>query len=308
MTGGDYAPRVTVDGFKIAIEDLPKDTEYVLFGEKEITDPLSVNYNGRVTSVHTSGQIEMGDEPTKAFGSKKDSSIVKGFEYLSKGNIDVFCSAGNSGAMLVGATAVIGVIKGVIRPSITIPIPRENGKDAVLLDAGLNPECKAENLLQFGLMGSLYAQHVIHIKEPTVGLLNIGSEENKGSLLYKSTFNLMKESKRFSFVGNVEGYDLFTDRCPDVIVCDGFVGNIILKYTEGIYSLLKRKNITDSFVENFNFETYGGTPILGINKNVSIGHGMSTAVAIKSMIINSWHVAESQINKVFINTFEYEKI
>lgn len=307
MMGGDYAPRVTIEGVRLAAQVLPEDAGCYLFGEADVVNPLAAELGARYTPVVCSNHILMGDEPAKAYGSKKDSSIVKGFEYLATGQIDAFCSAGNSGAVMVGATAVIGLVKGVIRPCITVPIPRENGGEVVLVDAGLNPDCKAENLFQFALMGSLYAQYVKKIGQPIVGLLNIGSEDSKGSPVLKSAFAMMKESGVLNFRGNVEGYDLFSPGCPDVVVCDGMVGNVILKYTEGLYSLLKKRNLTDSFVENFNFETYGATPILGVNKNVLLGHGVSTAVAVRNMITNSYLVAKSQINKQFINAFEYEK-
>lgn len=308
MMGGDYAPRVTVEGFKLAYQEIPDNVEFVLFGNKEIVDQFTNrNIYKRISVVYTSETIDMGDEPTKAFGLKKDSGIVKGFGYLSDGSIDVFCSAGNSGAMLVGAISVIGVIKGIIRPSITVSVPREKGGEIVFLDAGLNLDCKPEILVQFAQMGSLYSQYVKHCKEPTVGLLNIGSEEAKGNLAVKTAFGMMKESGKFIFSGNVEGYDIFSEKCPDVVVCDGFVGNIILKYTEGLYALLKRRDLVDSFVENFNFEGHGGTPILGINKNVVMGHGVSTEIAIRTMIMNSWNVGLSEINKIFINAFENEK-
>jgi glycerol-3-phosphate acyltransferase PlsX len=307
MMGGDYAPRVTIEGFRQALQLLPGDVSYYLFGDEEVVRPLVAEAGENVHPVVCSNHISMPDEPVKAFGAKKESSIVKGFEYLATGQIDVYCSAGNSGAVMVGATAVIGMVKGVIRPCITVPIPRENGGEIVLVDAGLNPECKAENLFQFALMGSLYAQYVKGIERPLVGLLNIGSEDGKGSPSMKHAFSLMKDSGLINFKGNVEGYDLFSPDCPDVVVCDGMVGNVILKYTEGLYSLLKKRNLTDSFVEYFNFETYGATPILGINKNVLLGHGVSTAAAVKSMICNSYLIAKSQINKKFINAFEYEK-
>jgi len=309
MMGGDYAPRVTVDGLKLAYQSLPDEVEYVLFGDEEgLKKEFNTGSFDRISFVHAPLMIEMSDDPTKAFSSKRDSTIVKGFEYLAAGKIDGFCSAGNTGAMLVGAISAIGVIPGIIRPGITVSIPRENAGDVLLLDVGINPECRPEVLLQYGILGSLYTKHVKGIDNPSVGLLNIGSEDKKGNLLTKATFSLMKESGLFNFVGNIEGYDIFSDKCPDVIVCDGFVGNIILKHTEGLYALLKRRGLVDEYIEKFNFEHYGGTPILGINKNVIIGHGVSNDVAIKTMIENSYNVGKSEINKVFINAFKNEKV
>jgi len=209
--------------------------------------------------------------------------------------------------MLVGAISEIGLIPGVLRPCVTCIIPKEDGKECVLLDVGINPDCKPEVLYQYGIMGSLFSKHFLKNSNPSVALINIGSEEKKGNILIKATYALMKESKDFNFIGNIEGYDIFGENCPDVIVSDGFTGNIILKYTEGLYTLLKRRGLLDPFVEKFNFEQYGGTAILGVRKTVVIGHGVSNDQAIKSMIINSYLVAKAELNSIFIKEFKNGK-
>jgi len=310
LMGGDYAPTATVQGVKLALSELPETVELYLFGDKDVIEPLLKNEGINKDSyhlIHTSQVIEMGDDPTKGYSTKRDSSIVKGFNYLANDTINAFASAGNSGAMLVGAISEIGVISGITRPCITAFIPKENGDECALLDVGINPECKPEVLYQYGHMGSLFVQNIKKISNPRVALLNIGAEDKKGNLLSKATYNLMKESKDFNFVGNIEGYDIFSEKCPDVIVCDGFVGNILLKYSEGFYFMLKKRKLIDDYIEKFNFEQYGGTPILGIRKNVIIGHGVSNAAAIKSMIINSYLVAKSELNIIFINAFQNGK-
>ncbi|PKP22213.1 MAG: phosphate--acyl-ACP acyltransferase [Bacteroidetes bacterium HGW-Bacteroidetes-21] len=311
MMGGDYAPGVTVEGLKLAFKELPEDVTYHLFGDQAILEDMMKDFplsDSRFVFVNAPDLVDMGDDPMRAFANKKESSLVKGFTYLAEGKIDVFCSAGNSGVMLVGAISGIGVIPGVIRPCVTVLLPREDGGSVLLLDVGINPECRPEVLLQYGKMGSLFMKHVMKIESPRVGLMNIGSEAKKGNTQIKATYGLMKESTAFEFIGNIEGYDLFSDECPDVVVCDGFVGNVILKYTEGLYVMLKRRNLVDEHIEKFNYEHIGGTPFLGINKNIILGHGISNHLAVKAMIINSYNVEMSGINRIFYNAFENEKV
>lgn len=244
----------------------------------------------------------MGEPPTKAISQKSDSSIAVGFRMLGEGKLDGFASTGNSGAMLVGAVHSIGTVRGVIRPTITTAIPKENGSFNILLDVGINADCKPDVLYQFAILGSIYAERVYHIKNPRVGLLNIGAEEEKGNLLSLAAFRLMNGTTDFNFIGNVEGRDLFDEKA-DVTVCEGFTGNIVLKTAEAIYTLLKKRGVSDEFFERFNYENYGGTPILGINAPVIVGHGSSTSVAIKNMILLTKEVIETrlcdQIRKAF---------
>jgi glycerol-3-phosphate acyltransferase PlsX len=161
------------------------------------------------------------------------------------------------------------------------------------MDVGINPDCRPDVLSQYAILGKLYSRFVFGVDNPRVGLLNIGSEEEKGNLLAKASFELMKESNDYNFVGNIEGYEMFSHKKADVIVCDGFVGNVALKMSEGFYNLIRERGINDEYFNKFNFEHYGGTPVLGVNGVVIIGHGASSAKAIQSMIMNTGQVIKS---------------
>ena len=242
---------------------------------------------GRLDIVATTEVIEMGDHPAKAFQAKADSSITVGFGYLAKGAIDGFASAGSTGAMMVGSMYAVKPIEGVIRPAISSIVPTIAGRPALLLDVGLNVDCKPEVLAQYGLIGSIYAEAVLGIGKPRVAVLNIGEEETKGNAQTKATYELLKEDGRINFVGNVEGSYIFTGQVADVIVCDGFVGNTVLKMAEGLYRINKKLGGGNAFWDAMNYENVGGTPVLGVNAPVIIGHGISSARAIKSMILST---------------------
>jgi glycerol-3-phosphate acyltransferase PlsX len=186
--------------------------------------------------------------------------------------------------MLVGSMYALKPIEGVLRPTISTIIPKENGATGLLLDVGLNSDCKPEQLNQFAIMGSIYAQTILGIDNPRVALLNIGEEEGKGNLLAQATYPLLKENTHIHFTGNVEGRDVFLDKA-DVMVCDGFTGNIILKLAESLHEITEAKGIKHPYLDRFNFENYGGTPVLGISKPVIIGHGISHGLAFKNMIL-----------------------
>ena len=246
--------------------------------------------------VPSQDDITMRDNPTKALQAKPQSSISIGLHLLKEGKLDAFASTGNTGAMLVGCIFSIKPIAGVIRPCIPTLVPKEKGGLGVLLDVGANADCKSDVLAQFGLLGSLLAEYVYHIASPRVALLNIGEEEKKGDLLRQSTYELMKEQTQYRFVGNVEGRDLFNDKA-DVMVCDGFTGNVVLKVVEGFHDLLEEHGVNDPFLHRFNYENYGGLPVLGVNGNVIIGHGISNDIAIKSMVMASREVVASKLNE-----------
>jgi glycerol-3-phosphate acyltransferase PlsX len=211
---------------------------------------------------------------------------------LAKGAIDVFASNGNTGAMLVGAMYKLNTIPGVIRPCITSTLPTIEGGQSILLDVGSNADCKSDVLYQFAVLGSVYAANVLGIKNPKVALLNIGEEDSKGNLLSIATYKLLAESDELNFTG-----------VADVIVCDGFTGNIVLKQAEGIFTLMKKRGIKDEYFERFNYENYGGTPILGVKGNAIIGHGISNDIAVKNMILHAQNVVSSclteKINEAF---------
>jgi glycerol-3-phosphate acyltransferase PlsX len=238
--------------------------------------------------------IEMGEHPTKALTKKPESSISIGFNMLKHNNIDAFASAGNSGAMVVGSIFSVNTIQGILRPCTSAIIPQEGGGYSLLIDVGTNPDAKPDGFYQFGLIGSIYAQNVYNVENPRVALLNIGHEEEKGNLTTQSAFHMMKDSKDFNFIGNIEGRDILHNKA-DVIVCDGFTGNIILKLIESFYDVMENRNLKDEYVSRLNYENYGGTPILGINGAVVMGHGISNDIAIKNMVLLGRDVYKAKI-------------
>ncbi len=305
IMGGDYAPDSTIKGAILAIESVSEECGIHLIGDESViksklaekgSDPSDFTIH------HASEVIEMGEQPTKAITKKTDSSIAVGFRLLKEGKIDAFASVGNTGAMLVGAMYTVRSIPGVIRPGITTVIPKENGEVGLLLDVGTNADCKPDVLFQFAILGSLLANHVYGMNNPKVGLLNIGEEEEKGNLVTQSAHQLMKGTTEFNFIGNVEGRDLFNEKA-DVIVCDGFTGNVVLKEIEAFYSLIKKRNIQDEYFDRLNYENYGGTPILGVNSNVIIGHGISSPKAIKNMLLLSRDVVKARLTEKIQNAF-----
>jgi phosphate acyltransferase len=297
IMGGDFAPEAIVLGAIEAQKIIGDEATIVLVGDKDQALNILKQHNAdesKFNFVHTTEVIGMGDHPTKALLQKPNSSITVGFGLLKKGELDAFCSAGNSGAMLVGSMYTVKPVPGVIRPCIPSVLPKLSGGQGVILDVGINADCKPDVLYQFGILGKLYAENVLGISNPKVGLLNIGEEEEKGNLLTQAAHQLMKESTDFNFIGNVEGRDLFEDMA-DVIVCDGFTGNVVLKEAEGFYKLIAKRGLLDDYFKRFNYENYGGTPVLGVNGNVIIGHGISNNVAAKNMIILSKEVTSAQI-------------
>ena len=289
IMGGDYAPKAIVLGAIAAHQSLNAGEHIVLIGDTEQIKPILAEegFNpDHFEYVHTDEVIGMGEHPTKAIVQKPNSSIAVGFNLLKEGKIDSFASAGNSGAMLVGAVFSVKTIPGIIRPCLCTILPKIKGGTGLLLDVGANADCKPDILLQFGVLGSLYAENLLQINDPKVALINIGEEDEKGNMLSMATFPLMKETNLFNFVGNVEGRDLFNDKA-DVIVCDGFTGNIMLKLAESFYVLTIKKGLKDEFFDRFNYEQYGGSPVLGVNAPVVIGHGISSPLAVKNMVLQS---------------------
>lgn len=296
--GGDFAPDATIEGAVDALGKLPSGDRLVLIGDNgRIREKLaSMNVEPSLFDIVPATQvIEMSDHPAKAFSQKKDSSIAVGFGMLKSGLIDGFASAGNTGAMLVGASYTVNVIPGVFRPALVALIPNLNGSSSVILDVGINPDSKPDVLLQYGVLGTVYARYVLGIKEPTVGLLNIGEEETKGTSAVKAAYELLRESSDVIFNGNVEGHHLFTDEMTDVIVCDGFVGNVVLKMAEKFYAVARSRGINDSFFDRLNFEVVGGTPVVGINENVVVGHGISNRTAIMNMMLQTSDVVHADL-------------
>ncbi len=297
MMGGDFAPLEAVKGIALYISGAAHPASLVLIGDKAALAPIIADAalpESCYTIVHAPQVIDMQEHPTRALKEKPQSSIAIGFQMLAAGKIDAFISAGNTGAMLVGALFSIKTLEGVIRPAISTIIPRENGGTGLLLDVGLNADCKPEQLNQFAIMGSVYAQLVLGIDKPAVGLLNVGEEEGKGNLLTQAAYPLLKNNQHIHFIGNIEGRDVLRHKA-DVMVCDGFTGNIILKMAESLFEISHRNNSTDEYFSRFNFEMYGGTPVLGVTKPVIIGHGISGATAFMNMITLATKMIEKKL-------------
>lgn len=306
ILGGDYAPKNCLDGAIMALNELPESIRIVLIGDsekaKQYIKEQGVDEN-RFDYFHATEAIEMGEHPTKALAQKPNSTISVGFKLLKENAIQCFASAGNTGAMLVGSMFSVKAVPGVIRPCITSILPKINGGFGIILDVGTNADCKPDVLYQFAILGSVFAKEVYKIENPKVGLLNIGEEPEKGNLVAQAAHGLMKDSKDFNFVGNVEGIEVFEDKA-DVIVCEGFVGNVLLKTAEAFYSMIKRRGRSDEYFDKFNYELYGGTPILGVNSNVMIAHGKSTPLAFKNMMLLSKDIVEANLNEKIKTVFQ----
>ncbi len=307
VMGGDFAPEATVLGAILASKTLPAEVQLVLIGDQEKILKILAREKfdaNRFEIIHTTESIEMGENPAKAFSAKPNSSIAIGFTMLYKKKLDGFASAGNTGAMLVATMYTIKAIPGVIRPCISTELPQYTNRSALLLDVGINPDCRPDVLFQYGRIGSVYANRVFGIENPKVALLNIGEEEKKGNLVVKSAYDLMKDNTEFNFIGNIEGNQLFGNCPADVVVCDGFTGNVVLKEAEGFYHIAKELKLNEAFFEKFNFENYGGTPVLGVNSTVIIGHGVSNDKAICAMILKTRDVINSQVTEKLIEIYK----
>ena len=294
--GGDFAPQAIVEGVVNAVQFLSQNTSIVLVGKEPIIKALLAqhSYEGaQIEVVHADETIDMSEHPTKALAQKPNSSIGLGFKLLKDKQLDIFCGAGNTGAMHVGALFSIRAIEGVARPCIAGFVPQLNGQYAVLLDIGANADCKPEVLAQFGEIGSIFAQHTFGLPKPRVALMNIGEEDQKGSLVAQAAHQLLKANQKINFIGNIEGSELFTNTA-DVIVTDGFTGNILFKLGESLYEVATKRGLKDEFFDKTNYEAIGGSPVVGVNGNVMIAHGKSTALAIQNMI--SWAVRQVEAN------------
>ncbi len=288
MMGGDYAPLEAVLGLQLYLSKSSMPATLFCIGDEPQIQSLFSQYqisSQHTRIVHAPEVIGYHEHPVKALKEKQQSSIAIGFHLLATGKIDAFLSAGNTGAMLVGTMYTIKAIEGVLRPTISTIVPKINGATGLLLDVGLNADCKPEQLNQFAVLGSLYAEHILGISKPRIGLLNVGEEEGKGNILAQATYPLLKENTAIHFIGNIEGRDVFIDKA-DVVVCDGFTGNVILKMAESLYDISVQRGIErDEYMSRFHYENYGGTPVLGVGKPVIIGHGISNANAFKNMIV-----------------------
>ena len=308
IMGGDYAPEPIVAGAIDAHAEFGGEHTIVLFGDADKGKAICQARNfdpEHFEWVHATQVIGMGEFPARAFTKKPDSSIAVAYKYLHSGKIDVFASAGNTGAMLVGAMYTIKPIPGIIRPAISAILPRPDGKNGVILDVGLNVDSKPDVLYQYGVLGSIYAREILNIEQPRVALLNIGEEPEKGNVAVQSTYESMKGTDDFHFVGNMESSYLFTAEKADVVVCDGFVGNVVMKEAEAFYAMIKDKMPSDAngFMGRFDFERIGGTPILGVNANVIIGHGVSREKATKQMVAHAIDISSANLPNRFKEIF-----
>ncbi|HRH59509.1 MAG TPA: phosphate acyltransferase PlsX [Chitinophagaceae bacterium] len=286
MMGGDFAPLEAVKGLAM-YRNNGGGAHVFCIGDETQVQPMLLQYNllnDATTIIHAPEVIGYHEPPTRALKEKPKSSIAIGFYLLANGKVHAFASAGNTGAMMVGTMYSIKTIEGILRPSIPTIIPKLTGGTGLLLDVGLNADCKPEQLNQFGVLGSLYVQHILDIDNPRVALLNVGEEEGKGNMLAQAAYPLLKENSKINFTGNVEGRDILQDKA-DVIVCDGFTGNVILKLAESVYDVALARNVNnDEYFHRFHYENYGGTPVLGVAKPVIIGHGISNDKAFCNMI------------------------
>lgn len=295
IMGGDYAPMAPLQGVDLAMAVLPPGVTLCLLGDESVIREFIEQHSlpaDRVEVIATTQVIEMGESPTKAMAAKPDSSILRGLMMLKNGELDMFISSGNTGAVYVGSLYTVKAIPGIQRPALTSLIPKENGGTGLIMDVGANADVKPEILVQFAMLGQSYMRSFFNIESPRVGLMNIGSEPEKGNLLTQAAYPMLKADPNVNFIGNVEGYDLFSDDV-DVIVCDGFTGNIVLKTAETVYHVMKRRGLTDEYFQRFDYETYGGTPILGINKPVMVMHGVSSPQAYCSALLAAVHAVES---------------
>src|SRR5450432_3967055 len=305
MMGGDFAPEELVKGVRDYISEKTP-AEVSLIGDEQQLKSLLSEYQIPAKSyriIPSTEVIGMNEHPLKALKGKPNSSIAIGFELLATGKTDAFISAGNTGAMLIGSLYTIKPIEGILRPTIGTIVPMENGSQGFMLDVGANADCKAEHLNQFATLGSLYAKYILGIDSPRVGLINIGEEEGKGNVLAQATYPLLKENDQIQFIGNVEGRDVFLDRA-DVLVCEGFTGNVILKLAESLHGIIDRQKIKNEYFDRFNFEDYGGTPVLGVNKPVIIGHGISRAKAYKNMLVLAQKMIETKLLEKMASAFK----
>ena len=298
--GGDNAPASVVEGAVLASKEM--EHEIVLIGQQELIEKelKKYKYDEKKISIVDAREVITNDEaPVRAVRSKKDSSIVKGINMVKSGEGDIFISAGSTGALLSGGLFILGRIQGIDRPALASVYPIIGGRASLLVDAGANSECKPNNLLEFGIMGNIYMEKVIGRENPKVGLVNIGSESKKGSTLTKAAYELLEQSD-MNFIGNVEARDVPKGAC-DVIVTDGFTGNVILKLTEGLaWNILQviKKKFTEgvkaklgaallidklgSLKQEFDYSSYGGAPILGVKGPILKMHGSSSANAVKN--------------------------
>ncbi len=323
--GGDYAPQAPVEGAYLYQKETAARNELVLIGAKERIEQEFAPYHDwqglNIKIVHAAEEISMNESPTEVLKTKKNASMLVGIGKHKQGEVEAFVSAGNTGAQMAASLLYLGRIEGVQRPAIGSFIPSETGV-VFLIDVGANADCKPVNLMQFGVMAGIYVDHLYSNANLRIGLLNIGEEEKKGNELYQAAHQLMKQNLR-GFYGNVEGKDILKGTV-DIVVCDGFVGNIILKFAESVMGVLTKgfKRVLGSnllinlgallvkpaFSElrrNYDYQEYGGVPLLGVNGISIICHGRSTSKAIKNAIAVAERMSLKKVNEHIAETFRH---
>lgn len=295
--GGDFAPDAVIAGILLAQKELLPHQSLVLFGPQSLIESKLAEKGVPASAfeiIDCPDTIEMAASPVKSIMEKTESSLVKGFDYLKEDKIQGFASAGNTGAMLVGSVLKLGVVRENLRPCLISHVPQVNGGTAILSDVGANADCKPENLVDFAILSSCYAEFVLEIKNPRVGLINIGEEPEKGNALTITTNQLLSKIESLNFIGNIESRHTFTNH-SDVLICSGFVGNVMIKLAEGLYEIFLRSGIKSPFLDSMNYESHGGSPILGVPKPVVVAHGISNDNAIKNMIGLTTRMVETQL-------------
>jgi glycerol-3-phosphate acyltransferase PlsX len=322
--GGDFAPDNELQG---AVEFMKNsqnhDVQIILTGDEQLLRNRIKNLNLSVDFeiVDCKDKVTMDDEPTDIIKRKRDSSLFKGIEIVKDAKADAFVSSGNTGAVHSTSTLVLGRIAGVSRPTIGTFFPSVTDKPVLLLDVGANVDAKPSYIFQFAVMGSIYSSQILGIKNPKIGLLNIGEEETKGTNDVRETYKLLKASP-LNFIGNIEGRDIFS-ATADVVVCDGFIGNIVLKFAESFLGILKSKiksyseesiikkikvglmvPVLKDILQQFDYQKYGGVPLLGVNGVVIIGHGKSSPEAVKNMLVRAKEMVQKEVNKSIESTLK----
>lgn len=314
--GGDFAPLNDVSGALIAAEEKRESLEIILVGKEKLINEEIHKHKinpGNITVINASEVVTMEDSPTDSLKTKPDSSISVGINLVKDRKADAFISAGNTGAVMTASIIKLGRIKGVGRPTIGSLFPTDKGKTMVF-DVGASVDCKPNHLLEFAVMGSIYMKNVYGIEKPKIGLLSVGEEKSKGDNLTIEAYELLERSG-LNFIGNVEGRDVLRGKA-DIIVCDGFVGNVILKFAESVLDVMKSKfktyaekgflkkiwvgmmygTLKNVVLKDFDYQEYGGVPLLGINGISIIGHGKSSPIAIKNMIYKAEEMIRKEVN------------
>lgn len=322
--GGDQAPLRIVEGGLQALRESNNRFELVFVGHKEeVQKEISAHHGAGLnySIVNAREVIEMQETPNTALREKRDSSIVVGLNLQIEGKAHAFVSAGNTGAVMSATTLILGRIKGVSRPTIGTPLPTVDNGVCLLLDSGANSDCRPQHLVEFGLMGSIYAKEIQSKENPTVGLLNIGEESSKGNELAQASYRLLEKSD-LNFIGNIEGRDILMGKA-DIVLADGFVGNVVLKFAESFLPALRTRfkryaseNIFKTIwaglmsrtikkvLSGFSYEVQGGAPLLGVKGVSIIGHGGSTTIAVKNMVLRAEEVVNHNISKLIENSIK----